>query len=66
MKTNCNDCPCLNNDADYGYSCNLDYTIESGVFGAISLSCGLVKIEFLNSDGKLETITPTLEKESAK
>lgn len=63
MKTDCNRCPCLNNDADYGYTCNLGYKIKSSMFGASSNDCKLIKIVFVNDKGKEEEFTPEEDSE---
>lgn len=57
-QVDCNRCPCLNNDADYGYSCNLGYKIKSSMFGAGSKECKLIKIVFVSDKNIEEEFTP--------
>ena len=60
IEVNCMQCPCLNNDADEGMSCNLGYKIKHSFFGASSENCKLVKIVYIENS-KEKTFKPETE-----
>lgn len=55
----CDDCPCMNNDCDYGTSCNLGYFKEGCEESVtINIKTNVIRKTFNTGDDKQEKFNP--------